>query len=296
MVDGGRGGVDRGAIERARFYGPVVTDAAAPPFLGAERATNNTAELTALAEALHYLREEGTTGPAVIRPDSEYAAHVALGLTRCKANVALAAAVRALWQSEYARRGGQLWILKVKGHSGHVWNDAADRAAARGAAGASRGGGARWSEWPPLMERVARAHEIDEVTRVLRASDPFGVLALVVPVDGGVHTAEEVTRHLARIERQLHSDQSTRARCARERARAARRLLLEPLRQQAEAQRLVSAGLQPVTNTVRCTVDVAALRQYELAAGPEADAVQAARPGKRRAAGRYAAGHGALVL
>ena len=55
--EGGRGTLDRhvGARLRAEFYGPLVLDVAAPPFMGAERATNNTAELTALAEGLAYL-------------------------------------------------------------------------------------------------------------------------------------------------------------------------------------------------------------------------------------------------
>jgi len=52
-------------------------------FWGAGRATNNTAELTALLEALVYLRDvEGTTAPAIVRPDSEYAMDLALGRSR----------------------------------------------------------------------------------------------------------------------------------------------------------------------------------------------------------------------
>ena len=57
----------------------------------AEKASNNTAELTALAEGLAYLREEeGTTGPAIVRPDSEYAMDIALGLSKPKKNASLA--------------------------------------------------------------------------------------------------------------------------------------------------------------------------------------------------------------
>jgi len=57
------------------------------------------------------------------------------------------------------------------------------------------------------------------------------------------------------------------------------------VRQRAEAQKLIAAGLQPVTSTVQCKVDVAALRRYVLTAGPEADVMQAARPRRQRAAG-----------
>ena len=67
MVDGGRAGSDRDAVLRAEYYGPVVLDRVAPTFWGAGRATNNTAELTALLEALVYLRDvDGTTAPAIV--------------------------------------------------------------------------------------------------------------------------------------------------------------------------------------------------------------------------------------
>ena len=123
--------------------------------LGAERGTNNVAELTAFAEALVYLRDvEGTTAPAIVRPDSMYAllplapspcALISPLLAEC-GNYGLmrkpAAVVSALWVH-----------LHVKGHSSNKWNLAADRAAARGALGEARGVGARWEDW-----RRARAH------------------------------------------------------------------------------------------------------------------------------------------
>ena len=47
VVTGSKGNqTDKRALKCAEFYGPLVLDPAAPPFLGAERATNNTAELT----------------------------------------------------------------------------------------------------------------------------------------------------------------------------------------------------------------------------------------------------------
>ena len=82
VVEGGRGTLDRhaGVRLRAEFYGPLVLDAAAPPYLGVERDNNNTAELTALAEGLLYLCDvDGSTGPALLRPDSEYAMGIATG-------------------------------------------------------------------------------------------------------------------------------------------------------------------------------------------------------------------------
>ena len=102
-----RGNADKEAVLRTECYGPVVVDAVAPPYLGAAKVTNNTAELTALAEGLEYLRDvDGATGPAIVRPDSEYAMDLALGRSKPTENVALATRVRRLWQAEGARRGG----------------------------------------------------------------------------------------------------------------------------------------------------------------------------------------------
>ena len=53
VVHGGRGTqTDATARHRATFYGPITLLPTAPPFLRAERGTNNVAELTAFAEAL----------------------------------------------------------------------------------------------------------------------------------------------------------------------------------------------------------------------------------------------------
>ena len=61
--------------------------------------------------------------------------YIAVGLSRPRENVVLAKKVRALWKLEEERRGGQLWAVHVRGHLRHAWNERADRAAARGAAG-----------------------------------------------------------------------------------------------------------------------------------------------------------------
>ena len=54
---------------------------------------------------------------------------------------------------------------------------------------------------------------------------------------------------------------------------AARSQLRRPADQRRLRDALMQRGLQPVTRTVQCAVDVAALRQYVAAAGPEADEV-----------------------
>ena len=253
----------------------VVIDAAAPPYLGATRVTNNTAELTAFGEGLIYLRDvEGGTGPVIIRPDSCYASDLAQGLSVPHTNMALARRIRELWIAESARRGGQLWSVWVKGHSRHKWNDRADAAADRGAEGRVCGVGQRWSAWPPLKPPQARAHRVDEAARVLRATNVFGVLAHHVPTRGELLTGWQLRGLLAGVERRLEGvTPSPRKRAALERARAAYRLLGADVTQVAERQRLIAAGLQPVTDTLRCPVNVAALRRYVERAGPDADVV-----------------------
>ena len=280
-VSGSTGGADRAAELVAEHYGPVTIVATAPPFLGATRVTNNTAELTAFGEGLAYLRDvEGGTGPAIIRPDSCYASNLAQGLSVPHTNVALAQRVRELWLAESARRGGQLWSVWVKGHSRHKWNDRADAAADRGAEGRVCGIGQRWSAWPPLKPPQARAHRVDEAARVLRATSVFGVLAHHVPTRGELLNDWRLRGLLAGVEQRLEAVRSTpRKRAALACARAAYRMLRNGTRQVNERQRLIAAGLRPVTNTLRCPVNVAALRRYVEQAGPEADVVPAGKAG-----------------
>lgn len=215
-----------------------------------------------------------------MRPDSEYAMHIALGLSKAGENRRLATKVRALWKAEEERRGGQLWAVHVKGHSGHVWNDCADRAAARGSKGFVRGGGARWSSWPPLPQRELRAHEVGEAARVMRARHAFGVLGMPVPVTEAVVPESSVRVRLARVERRLHGVVGAQAQMALQRARAAYRLLSEPTRQREVARKLITAGLQPATSELECPVNLRALEQYAARAGAEADAARVDKRGR----------------
>jgi len=61
------------------------------------------------------LREvDASTGPALLRPDSEYAIGIATGLSLPTTNRVLAQRVRRMWQDEEERRGGQLWALDTR--------------------------------------------------------------------------------------------------------------------------------------------------------------------------------------
>ncbi|MGB0284124.1 MAG: ribonuclease HI, partial [Candidatus Poseidoniaceae archaeon] len=66
--------------------GPVITDPEAPGFLGAEVGSNNTAELSAFAQALRWLLLQASDASALIRADSIYAGNLADGSWKAKAN------------------------------------------------------------------------------------------------------------------------------------------------------------------------------------------------------------------
>ena len=127
---------DEGASLTSEGYGPVVTSAAHPAYLGARKHTNNTAELTALAELLRALlssspQRAGSRG--IVRTDSEYAAACMMGRVTPKANGQLAERLRSIWQRLRAKH--TVTWRHVAGHSGNKWNDYVDELAARGRQG-----------------------------------------------------------------------------------------------------------------------------------------------------------------
>lgn len=113
--------------------GPVITDAEAPGFLGAEVGSNNTAELSAFAQALRWLLMQTSDEPALIRADSIYAGNLADGSWKPKANRALVARVQALWKEVREQR--EVAWDHVRAHRGHRWNERADHLAGRHALG-----------------------------------------------------------------------------------------------------------------------------------------------------------------
>ncbi|RZD53182.1 MAG: hypothetical protein CXT64_02910 [Methanobacteriota archaeon] len=66
--------------------GPVVTRSGSEGYLGAEVGSNNTAELSAIAQATRWLLESGEEQEVVIRSDSQYALNIASGEWRAKKN------------------------------------------------------------------------------------------------------------------------------------------------------------------------------------------------------------------
>ena len=112
------------------FNGRVITNPDESKFIGAEVGSNNTAELTAFAEALRWVLSEGGDSKIVIKTDSQYAGNQATGNWKAK-RIELVAHVQALW-NEVSELRDLSWD-HVKAHSGHRWNERADHLAIRAA-------------------------------------------------------------------------------------------------------------------------------------------------------------------
>lgn len=132
-VDGDQ---DDCAAQYGELCGPVVVDAKREGYIGAEEYTNNSAELSALIEALEILTDvDGpfdTAQPLLLRPDSDYAARVMCGVTKLSnmtANKELGRRAQSLWNlacTQRAEAGAEVWCCRVAAHIGHRWNEAAD--------------------------------------------------------------------------------------------------------------------------------------------------------------------------
>ena len=124
--------------------GEVITLATAVRYIGAEAATNNTGELTAIIRALEYALTMPASTSIVVRFDSLYAGDIATGKARARSHKQLARRANELWCKLHAHCDGNLWCSHVKGHSGNQWNGRADELAEQGKRGGmGRGGSGR---------------------------------------------------------------------------------------------------------------------------------------------------------
>ena len=112
------------------FFGPVVTTEAHLAFSGAKTHSNNTAEMTAIIEALSFL---GPHGPVARDEQScnfcdyQLAAGVCLGTIQARTHVQLALACqRSMLCAQHRLR---LTMQHVFGHNGNLGNECADAAA-----------------------------------------------------------------------------------------------------------------------------------------------------------------------
>lgn len=110
-------------------FGHVITDSKEGGYIGAEVGSNNTAELTAMAQALRWLLIDDTNKPAIINTDSQYAGNLACGNWKAKANKKLVRNVQKLWDEVGNIR--ELTWNHVRAHRGHRWNERADHLAIR---------------------------------------------------------------------------------------------------------------------------------------------------------------------
>ena len=130
---------DHGAliIRHGKIWGPVVTDPQSEHFMGAKYGSNNTGEVCAIGEVLKWVQANVFDDRTVlIRYDSKYAANVVQGTYEASSNIELARKVQQMYRQERKKRN--VFFSHVKGHSGHKWNDYADKLANRGRDSSSR--------------------------------------------------------------------------------------------------------------------------------------------------------------
>jgi len=174
----------------ADLWGRVVLDRRSEWFQGCARATNNTGELTGIAQALLWLLHiDEDMDPAVIVYDSMYAANMVQGRWQPKTNLEVIEQGVRLLAKVRARR--VVHFVHSKGHSGFWGNDRADQRADWGkcdvpysrlrAGGASEGDGVR-----------NRVDENEEASRQLAAKAEADEGRRVAGVTGGVAGAEPV--------------------------------------------------------------------------------------------------------
>ena len=120
------------------FHGPICTAANAGMFLGADRGTNNTGELSAMIMALMWCWSNRSSGNVVLVYDSTYAASCTQGLWMPRLNQQLATlAQRWLQQCQHKFHVG---FRHVRSHTGEedwfsINNEKVDEAAKQGARG-----------------------------------------------------------------------------------------------------------------------------------------------------------------
>jgi ribonuclease HI len=139
----------------AELYGPVIVcgasgDSSKPLDdcgLGAIVGSNNTGELSAIGEALLYVRDHVTPTPKrlVLMFDSEYAARSVTGEYDGPKNKSLIVKIRQVLQSTIQKLAGdggeelsssdRVSFVHVRAHNNNFFNDRADYLAKRGAAG-----------------------------------------------------------------------------------------------------------------------------------------------------------------
>ena len=133
-VRGDNGDDDLDARVLVAASGPVVLDERSPVYLGADKHTNNTAELTALIECMRWAVECDTRWQeaVLLRPDSDTAIGWTIGDLTPSVNHALVHTARHWYARLLQQRHGRVYWKRVQGHSEHIRNDHVDALAKEG--------------------------------------------------------------------------------------------------------------------------------------------------------------------
>ena len=110
--------------------GRVITDTRHPLYIGAEIGSNNTAELSAIYNALEWIKSSDATA-VTIYSDSNYALNMVFGDWRASTNKKLIATIRTC--ATETKKTVDIEHAHVKAHSEFKWNEEADRLANLGA-------------------------------------------------------------------------------------------------------------------------------------------------------------------
>ncbi|CAK9017734.1 Ribonuclease H (RNase H) [Durusdinium trenchii] len=137
------------------LFGPVVTEAVSPLSLGAMCGSNNTGELSAMAE-------DASRAALRLRVSRLYVANIVLGRNRAHKNVELAQKLQGLYAEVQASRPVRL--SHVKGHSGCAGNERADQLAAQGTEGRFSLQSKRWAKHAEAAEAAGLANKACVIT------------------------------------------------------------------------------------------------------------------------------------
>jgi ribonuclease HI len=264
--------------------GGVCLDTNHQAWEGAEKGTNNTAEITAVIRALAWAREQREK-EVCIRYDSEYAASMTQGKWRPRQNKALVA--RAKEALRATEKSVTVYWSHIKGHSGDKWNDRADALADEGARTAAKeaGAGGESDETPGKLRagagdatgvpRLAKpklggdvrwvTYQPTETGRVVRSKTDFGTLNLPTPRQQVLPGAEirkaaaECLREIGR-ERDAGETGGTEAWVAQGKVQGAARRLQNAANQRRDIQ--ARARTDTPTHELDCDIDIRGLEAY----------------------------------